>query len=144
MKSANGCRVGGRLSLHHVSQVRFAVTVLALLLAAPALAAPETDPESLDRHPERTFVLVTGEPDAAPAPAADPAKAADAAPVSELTGQVKIDQHMQAAMYALMQKMFLLQAEQAATMIAAAQQAATRDMIAAERQATADQTGTAQ
>ncbi len=139
MKSANGCRVGGRLSLRHMSQVRFAVTVLALLLAAPALAAPETDPESLDRHPERTFVLVTGEPAAAPAPAAEPAKAADAAPVSELTGQDKIDQHMLAAMYALMQKMVLLQAEQTAIMTAAAQQAATRDIIAADRQATADQ-----
>ena len=96
----------------------FSLTVSAVSLTAHALAQTAADPHVL------------------------PVQASPASP--ELMGQDKIDQHMQAAQYALMQKMFLLQAEQAAIMTAAAQQAATRDMIAAERQATADQTGTAQ
>nr|WP_294562144.1 hypothetical protein [uncultured Rhodopila sp.] len=46
-----------------------AVTGLpALLPGTPARAAPGTNPESLDRHPERRFVLVTGEPDVAMPP----------------------------------------------------------------------------
>jgi hypothetical protein len=37
-------------------------------LATPALAVPETNPESLERHPEQTWVLITGEADEAPSP----------------------------------------------------------------------------
>src|SRR5664279_1667380 len=85
MKSATGFPVRRRLSLHHIIRGRrikalAGAAPLALCLAAPALAAVETNPESLDRHPEQTWVLVTGEPDDAPALSAPSQPPAQIAP----------------------------------------------------------------
>ena len=79
MKSATGFPVRRRLSLHHIIRGRrikalAGAALLALCLAAPALAAVETNPESLDRHPEQSRVLVTGDADEAPALPARPAQ----------------------------------------------------------------------
>jgi hypothetical protein len=73
MKSATGFPVRRRLSLHirgrlrRIKALTGGAALLALCLAAPALAAVETNPEPLDRNPGATWVLVTGEPDEAPA-----------------------------------------------------------------------------
>src|SRR5664279_4608127 len=78
MKSATGFPVRRRLSLHHIIRGRrikalAGAAPLALCLAAPALAAVETNPEPLDRHPEQTQVLITGDAEEAPALPARPA-----------------------------------------------------------------------